>query len=157
MKTVDLIDQYIKKFKAETEKFNADNWKHMYNLGKLIASNVPEIIEVRRQQGKEFSYVSWKWYEYILRKFDNKAWWEISHADQFRVETTLIWNGEISKASYAVEDSAFRTDPKTKLKTNERLNNISEQTINEGMRCYAKHASRKTGLFLHLWYEGGNN
>lgn len=159
--TKDLIDQYISKFKKTMEenqqKFDCFNWKHMYRLGKLILANVPDISETRKQDGRNFKYVAWKWYEYILRNFDENAWWEISNANEYRVETLLIWNDKISHASYGVEESPFKKDKNTGQKTNERVDSKSEKTINEGMRCYAKHASRKTGLFLHLWYEGSNN
>lgn len=150
----DFIDSY--KSKNENKDFNP-TYQNLYTLGKIIEQKIPDVIDKREQYGKNktitFKYVSWKWYEYILKKIDSNFWWElIDYSDNYQmVKIKIIWLNKEYSGWYAVENSAIKKE------TNEPLNNLGEMVINEGMRCFAKVCSRATGLFMHLWYEGGNN
>lgn len=149
------IDETIKSVKQdlkEKEKnFDSINTKKaLYQIGKILS---PKVAEKRKQGYKEFSYVSWKWYEYILTKFDENHFWELSnYSDNYKmVQVKMSWKDKSYSGWYAVEDSAVST------KTGKPIDNLGEKCVNEGMRCYAKLASRVTGLFLDLWLEGSND
>ncbi len=161
--TREQIDSFIKTFidnyKEKKDKEFDPTFDNLYKLGKIIENQVSDIIDSRNQKGKDFKYVAWKWYEYILRKFDKDFWFELSDysQDMTMVKMTINWFGKQYSGWYGVEDSPFKTDPRTKEKLNERVDNKGEKLVNEGMRGFAKVASRATGLFYHLWIEGGNN
>ena len=150
MNTRQKIDIFISQFLESTKNFDKNNWEHLYKLGILIEAKVPEIVETRERR---FKYVSWKWYEYILKKFEPNFWWELKDfsPNYQMVKTELKWNNNTFSSWYAVGDSALNS------KTNKPLNNLGEMAVNENMRGFAKLASRSTGLFLHLWYEGEND
>lgn len=156
------IDSFIKDLNingiTKGKDFKKEDFNHLYVLGKKIEHDIPDVIDKRKQYGSgakniEFKYVSWKWYEYILRKIDNDFWWELTnYSDNYKmVKVKIIWLGKEYSGWYAVEDSAIKKD------TKEPLNNLGEMVVNEGMRCLAKICSRATGLFLHLWLEGSND
>lgn len=148
LNTKQKIDAFIKDFKENKENVDLKKYKNLYNLGKVLESKLEkEIVEIRENR---YKYVTWKWYEYILRNIDADHFFWVSYADEFRVEVTIQWLGKEYKGSYGIDEISISS------KTGKPNNTISEKTINEGMRCYAKIASRVTGLFLHLWYEGVN-
>lgn len=159
--TKQAIDSLLKEVETNGivngKKLEKDNFNHLYVLGKRIEQQLPDVIDKRKQYGInkqiEFKYVSWKWYEYILKKLDKDFWWELTnYSDNYKmVQITINWLGTKYSGWYAVEDSAIKKE------TKEPLNNLGEMVINEGMRCFAKICSRKTGLFFHLWLEGTND
>lgn len=156
LNTKQMLDTLIKEVKAN-EKFTPTK-DNMYRLGVKIRNQVPKIFEIRKANGKDFTYVSWKWYEYILTKFDNDYWWWLSdYSDNYEIsETTITWLGKNYVASYGIEPSPFKIDYTTNKKTGEQVDNKGEKLINENMRCLAKLCSRATGLFWDLWIEGSN-
>lgn len=155
--TRELIDSFIKQFMKDYKEKKGQEFEptfdNLYKIGKIIETKVPDIVEVRKQKSREFKYVAWKWYEYILRKFDNEFWFELTgYSDNYQmVQITIKWKGKVYSGWYAVEDSALAKE------TQKPLNNKGEMVVNEGMRCFAKVSSRATGLFYHLWIEGGND
>lgn len=161
-------NSFADSFERKNKEFNA-SFNNVYKLGNLIEKNVPNIIDKRTQYGKsgnntEFKYVSWKWYEYILKKLDSDFWWElVEYSPNYQmVKVKIIWLGKEYSGWYAVEDSPLKKDKDKKpIKlpdgTYEKVKNFGEMVVDEGMRCFAKLASRATGLFLHLWLEGGND
>ncbi len=152
MNTKQKIDMYLKEIQGQ-ENFKI-TYNNLYTLGKKIEQEVPDIIDKRKQGSyKEFKYVSWKWYEYILRKLDKDFWWELeAFSENYKmVKCKITYLGKEYSAWYAVEDSAVSRE------TKQPLNNLGEMVVNEGMRCFAKLCSRATGLFMHLWIEGTND
>ncbi len=145
------LDLFIKEIKDNEDKHKI-TFNNLYTYGKKMEVEIPDLVETVKLKGKEYKYVSWKWYEYILRKLDPNFWWELTEwsANYQVVKCKIKWLGNEYVAAYAVQDSP-------KLKDSEQpLNNLGEMLVNEGMRCFAKLCSRQTGLFFHLWIEGKN-
>lgn len=143
------INTFFENFLKDTKNFDAGNFEHLYKLGRLIAYKVPEIIEVRENK---YNYVSWKWYEFILKKLDNSFWWELTKwSDNYDlVQCKIVWKGKEYYNWYGVCEPM-------KKKDGTLLNTKGETLVNENMRNFAKLASRATGLFFHLWIEGDND
>lgn len=156
--TKEVKENYKKKEGKDLEP----TYDNMTTLGKTILTRIPELVENRKQDYKTFNYVAWKWYESILKRFDNEHhFWIDSWSDNYQVVVVkMLWLGKEYQIAYGVEDSPFKSAKRsdgTKYKTDVRVDNLGEKLVNEGMRAYAKLASRITGLFIHLWLEGDNN
>lgn len=151
-------EESLKKLVAEFKEGKIEIQKirdKFYQVGKQLQTGIQGLVDTRNIRGRNYSYVSWKWYEYILRKIDGEHdHWVYNDTEYGAVYVAINWLGKEYKGFYGADKAKFAGED---INRTTPLKTTGERNADASKRGYAKLASRQTGLFWNLWLEGGNN